>query len=72
MDCNAKQWQCAKRDKITDYYFEIVTKVDWTLKIEIGNEVFLPFLSRISAVEIEIFEVVSKTFVEKLFARNEV
>jgi len=44
MKCNAKKWQCADRAMKADYSFEVGTKVDLIIKLEIGSEVFLPFL----------------------------
>lgn len=34
------KWQCAERAMKTDYSFEVGTKADLSLKIEIGNRVF--------------------------------
>jgi hypothetical protein len=38
------KWQCADRAMKTDYSFELVTKADLTLKIEIGNKVLAALL----------------------------
>ncbi|MCM4153545.1 hypothetical protein DHD05_18275 [Arenibacter sp. N53] len=38
------KWQCADRAMKTEYSFEVGTKADLIIKMEIGNEVFPAFI----------------------------